>query len=89
MDKVEVKKPTKEELESMEVKSWPTWGCEASSFDWEYDDKESCYIIEGDVTVVTPEGEVKFGAGDFVVFPKGLKCKWNVHQRVLKHYKFG
>jgi len=28
-------------------------------------------------------------AGDFVVFPKGLTCRWNVLQPIRKHYSFG
>ena len=32
---------------------------------------------------------LKFSAGDFVVFPKGLKCRWRVIKPVRKHYTFG
>ena len=52
-------------------------------------DKESCYIIEGDVEVKTDTESVKFKAGDFVVFPQGLKCIWKINKAVKKHYKFG
>jgi len=31
---------------------------------------------------------VKFGAGDLVIFPAGMKCRWDVHQAVSKHYRF-
>jgi uncharacterized cupin superfamily protein len=89
MSEVEVRKPSGKELEKMGVKSWPIWECEPSRFDWEYDDKETCYILEGDVTVETPSGDVHFGKGDLVVFPEGLKCVWNVAKRVRKHYRFG
>ena len=39
---------------------------------------------------MTPEGgdPVKFGAGDLVVFPKGMYCRWDVHKEVRKHYRF-
>jgi uncharacterized cupin superfamily protein len=89
MSEVEVRKPTQEELDEMGVKNWPTWDCDPSTFPWEYDDKETCYILEGDVTVSTPTGDVHFGKGDLVVFPKGLKCDWKVAKRVRKHYRFG
>lgn len=89
MSEVEVRKPTTEELETMKVKEWPIWQCEPSTFPYEYDDKETCYILEGDVTVTTPTGEVHFQKGDLVVFPKGLKCEWNVAEHVRKHYRFG
>ena len=31
---------------------------------------------------------VEFGAGDLVVFPKGLSCTWDVVVGVDKHYNF-
>jgi uncharacterized cupin superfamily protein len=73
----------------MGIKSWPTWGCEASEFDWSYDEQETCYVLHGQVTVESPEQTVSFGPGDLVVFPKGLSCKWKVTKAVKKHYQFG
>jgi uncharacterized cupin superfamily protein len=77
-------------LQSLGVTSWPTWGCEISTFPWTYDEQETCLLLEGDVTV-TPEGgePVRFGAGDLVVFDAGLSCTWQVHAHVRKHYRFG
>ena len=77
-------------FEELGIKSWPIWTCEESSFDWTYDDKETCYLIEGEVTV-TPEGgePVKFGSRDLVTFPAGMSCRWDVHKAVRKHYRFG
>ena len=37
------------------IKNWPTWTCDVSSFDWVYEDKETCLLLEGEVTV-RPEG---------------------------------
>ena len=47
-------------------------------------------MIEGEVTV-TPNGgqPIKFGSGDLVTFPAGMNCRWDVHQEVRKHYRFG
>lgn len=87
--KVLVEKPAKEKLDAQKIFSWPVWSKEVSSFDWFYDDKEVCYFLEGEVTVKTPDGEVSFGKGDLVTFPKGLKCVWNIRKAVRKHYKFG
>ena len=72
------------------IKNWSIWTCEVSSFDWTYDYKETCLLLEGEVTV-TPKGgqPVKFGAGDLVIFPAGMNCRWDVHQAVRKHYRFG
>ncbi|MBU9888891.1 MAG: cupin domain-containing protein [Candidatus Omnitrophica bacterium] len=87
--KVLVEKPTEKQLNDLKVRSWPIWTKEASTFDWEYDEKEVCYILEGDVTVKTPAGDVSFGKGDLVTFPQGLKCVWQIKRAVKKHYKFG
>ena len=81
-----VKKPT--EAEKTEMQGKPVWGCGVSKFDWHYDQEESCLLIEGEVTVTHDGGSVRFGAGDYVVFPKGLSCVWDVTQPVKKHYVF-
>ncbi|MBN3039477.1 MAG: cupin domain-containing protein [Candidatus Omnitrophica bacterium] len=90
MADIKIEKPTKEKLDKMNVSSWPIWQKEKSKFDWYYDDQESCYLLEGKVTVTAKDGKsVDFGAGDFVVFPQGLSCVWQIHEPVKKHYKFG
>ena len=77
-------------IEELGIKNWPIWICEESSFDWTYDDKETCLLIEGEVTVTPDGGEpVKFGAGDLVVFPAGMDFKWDIPKAVRKHYRFG
>lgn len=87
---IKVKKPTEEELNEMGVNQWPIWEREKSTFDWHYDEKETCYLLEGDVEVETPGGNtVTFGAGDLVEFPEGLDCTWNIKKKVKKHYSFG
>ena len=90
MSAIKIEQLSDEKLKAMGVYSWPIWQKEASTFDWHYDDQESCYILSGKVSV-TPEGgePVTFGAGDFVVFPKGLSCVWQIQEPVKKHYKFG
>jgi uncharacterized cupin superfamily protein len=82
--------PTAEQLEQLGVASWPIWECGVSCFPWTYDDQVTCLLLEGDVTV-TPEGAaaVRFGAGDLVTFAAGLRCSWDVHAAVRKHYRFG
>lgn len=87
---IEVKKPSEQELNDLGVKSWPIWTKEESKFDWYYDEKETCYFLEGEVEVES-EGNVsaKMEKGDLVIFPKGLKCVWHVIKPVRKHYNFG
>jgi len=87
---IEIKKATAEDLEKLGVINWPIWKKEVSVFGWEYDEKETCYIINGEVEVIPENGNaVSFGKGDLVVFKKGLKCTWKVKNAVEKHYKFG
>ena len=82
-----VKKPSDEEAET--CKAWPIWKCQPSTFDWQYTEKETCLLLEGKVTVTDSTDSVSFGPGDFVVFPDGLECTWNVTEAVTKHYNFG
>ena len=68
--RIKVEKPSAETIG--EVKRCPTWSKEVSVFDWKYDATETCYVMEGEAKVTTPEGEaVEFGPGDLVTFPRG------------------
>ena len=87
MEKIKVKKPNDKEIK--EAKTWGIWEKEPSVFDWEYDTPESCLILEGEVVVETEDGEkVTIKEGDFVRFPEGLKCVWNVKKKIRKHFIF-
>jgi len=82
------KKPSEERLKSLGVENWSPWECEPSTFDWEYDMDERAYVLEGKVKVKTSTGEVEINKGDLVLFPKGLKCTWNVIEKIRKVYIF-
>ena len=87
---IHIEKPSQSKLESLDVFSWPVWTKEISEFKWEYDEDETCYILEGKVTVTPENGpSVSFGKGDLVIFKTGLKCTWKVLSPVKKHYRFG
>ncbi len=76
-------------LEVLGVFDWPEWSKEVSEFDWEYDRSETCYFVEGHAIVTPENGEpVEMGAGDLVVFPAGMRCRWKITKDVLKHYNF-
>ena len=84
-----VRKPSEKEIKT--CKTWPIWTCGVSTFEWEYTQTEKCLILEGKVTVSgLPDTNqaVSFGPGDYVQFPSGLKCVWNVTAPVKKHYDF-
>ena len=87
---IKVRKLTQSELDNMAVDKWPVWEKEESSFDWYYDEKETCFFLEGRVDIELSGGEiVSLGEGDLAVFPKGLSCTWHIKEKVRKHYNFG
>jgi hypothetical protein len=85
-----ISQPDQAFLEKKGVFNWSTWGCQASSFPWTYDSAESCYLLKGTVTVTPRDGRqpATFGTGDFVTFPAGMSCTWDVTEAVQKHYMF-
>ncbi len=86
---IKIEKLDKKTLEERKIENWPIWEKEVSSFDWYYDDTEECYILEGRVIVETKDGQkVEIKKGDFVTFPKGLSCRWDIKEPIRKHYNF-
>ncbi|MFH1414436.1 MAG: cupin domain-containing protein [Candidatus Omnitrophota bacterium] len=86
---IRIEKLNQEEINKRGINSWPIWKKEVSRFDWHYDTVEECLLLEGKVNVETKDGKmVSFGKGDFVTFPKGLSCVWDIKQAVRKHYNF-
>lgn len=85
---IEVRKPTNEEIGLAE--SWPTWNKEVSEFPWSYDTQETCLILNGEAEVTNSNSgdRVRFGAGDWVVFPAGLMCFWRITKPIEKKYNF-
>jgi len=89
MGKIVITKPSEHALDELGVKKWDIWTCDVSTFDWHYDQRETCYILEGSVTVVAGDEKVMIAPGDLVVFPEGTDCTWSVTSPVKKHYKLG
>ncbi len=85
---IQVEKLTAEEKQQRGVDSWPIWERGVSRFDWYYDETEECLLLEGEVEVETESGTVHIAAGDFVTFPRGLSCVWDIRKPVRKHYNF-
>ena len=86
--KIKIENLPKEKIIEKGITTWPIWSCEVSEFDWEYGAEESCLLLEGEVEVSSEFESVRFSAGDYVIFPKGLKCRWKVTKPVRKHYSF-
>ena len=76
-------------LDTLAVDRWPIWSKEVSTFDWSYDQAETCYILEGEAIVTPNDGDpVTITEGDLVTFPKGMSCKWQIKADIRKHYMF-
>lgn len=91
MDQILIERnPSPAKLEVLGAYDWPIWSKEASTFPWTYDEKETCYFLEGEVVVTPRSGEpVHIREGDLVTFPQGLSCTWAIRLPVTKHYRFG
>ena len=86
--RIEVERPEPDELGEEGVYSWPVWEHEEDKFDWFYDKTENCFIIEGKATIVSEFENITIKPGDFVIFPAGLECVWDIHSAIRKHYSF-
>ncbi|KAK7314880.1 hypothetical protein VNO77_33409 [Canavalia gladiata] len=82
------KNPPQSKLTELGVSTWPKWEGGPTKIPWSFDAEETMYLLEGKVRV-TVEGSVgtfEIGAGDLVVFPKGMNITWEVIEAVKKHY---
>jgi len=85
---IKTEKLTEKQIKELNIKSWPVWEKEESKFNWFYDQEERCYFLEGEVEITFNGKKTKIKKGDYVVFPKGLSCEWNILKKVKKHYSF-
>lgn len=62
------------------------WSCTAGTFDWHFSSDEIVHVVEGSVTVTSPEGvTTTLGVGDSGFFPAGTVWLWHVPDYVRKH----
>ena len=85
---IEITRPTKQQLKEEGVYEWPIWEKEVSTFDWHYAETEYCLILEGHAIITTDLEVVEIRKGDYVKFPRGMKCVWDVQEYLRKHYNF-
>ncbi len=88
MSKLIINKLSDKEKREMGILTWPIWEKEISRFSWTYSENEQCYIIDGEFTIETDEGNFSVSAGDFVIFKKGLSCVWDIRKPIKKYYNF-
>ncbi len=81
--------PSPMKLEVMGVERWGIWRKRVSSFPWNYNQQETCYILRGRFTVTPDGGEPQeFKRGDLITFPAGMSCTWDIQEDVEKYYDF-
>jgi len=85
---IQISQLSPQQIAERGITKWPVWSCDISEFPWEYDTGESCLLIEGEAEISTDSGTVTIRKGDFVVFPRGLRCHWKVLKPVKKYYSF-
>ncbi|PKP45641.1 MAG: cupin [Bacteroidetes bacterium HGW-Bacteroidetes-11] len=79
---------TDNQIEELGVRQWPIWEKEISRFSYVYEEEELCYFLEGIVVVETEQVAITIRKGDYITFPKGLSCVWDIKEPVRKHYLF-
>jgi len=84
--KIVVDRPDNDELKEMGVENWPVLEHGEEKFEWFYDKTERCYIVSGEATIVSEFETLTIKPGDFITFPAGLECIWDVDYAILKHY---
>jgi uncharacterized cupin superfamily protein len=83
-----IKQLSEDEFRKMGIYEWPIWEKEVSVFDWNYDEMEQFYVIEGEVSIKIDGKRYLIHQGDFVECPKGLCSQWEIKKTVKKHYHF-
>jgi uncharacterized protein len=86
---IKIIKQEDQNINREKISTWPIWTCDVSEFDWFYEEKERCLILEGEVYVTVNNKSFHIQKGDYVEFPQGLECRWKVIEPIKKHYSFG
>jgi len=77
---------SEEEKKNLDIFSWPIQTIDKSIFAMHHETQEECYLLEGEVEMTTANGnKTCFGAGDYVIIPKGYTCICNIKKPVRKH----
>ena len=84
--KIEVDQLDLEDIKELGVKSWPTMEYDEEKFEVFYDKTEQCYIVSGEATIVSEFESITVKPGDFLTFPAGLECVWDVDSRIKKYF---
>ncbi len=88
MTGIKIEKLSFKEAKELGIDSWNRWECLPSSFEWEYPEEETAYIFEGEVIVTIDNEAHHLHENMLVTFSKGLKCHWEVKEKIVKAYTF-
>ncbi len=86
--RIEIEQPDHDELEEAGVFDWPVREHDEDKFDWYFEKTEHCYIIEGVADIVSEFDTIMVKPGDYLIFPAGLECVWDVRSKIRAHYSF-
>lgn len=89
MKKFDKSHPSENEVKELNLENWGIWTKEISEFPWEYDEKETFYVLEGEADVISDDESIQFGPGDLVTCHAGVKCTWKVKKPIKKRFHFG
>ena len=88
---IKIIKLSDKQRDDKNILSWPIWTCGVSEFDWEYDEQESCFLLEGEVEVKTDNkvvGRLRISKGLLVWIPrhhrKGYGFNWEYFDKIAK-----
>lgn len=84
--KINIENLDQEELDEIGVENWPVWEHDEDKIEWYYDKPETCYILAGEATIVSEFESITIKPGDFVTFPAGLECVWDIDSAIKKHF---
>ncbi len=87
MPSILIEKLSEEEILKRNIRQWPIWKKGKSHFMELYDEEEQCLILSGEAKIKTAKGIFVIKEGDFVTFPEGLKCSWEIISPIRKHYQ--
>ncbi|MFO1419319.1 MAG: cupin domain-containing protein [Methylotetracoccus sp.] len=81
--------PSQQRLQELGVAGWEIWEKEPSTFEIDFDETETAYVLEGEIIVTPADGEpVRIVPGDLVSFHAGLESDWQVVKPLKKHYSY-
>ncbi|PWJ42012.1 cupin domain-containing protein [Sediminitomix flava] len=83
---IEVRKISTNERNAKGVSNWEQESMEKSEFSHFSEHAESFYILKGSARISSEHGQVEIEKNDYVVIPKGMECRWEVHENTIYHH---